>query len=69
VLSNTIKVVGKEQREARLLLTAREGAGDLVTEMLVSASSAGGENRLIRLMNSDGITDLDHSALDLATMR
>ncbi|WP_128381462.1 hypothetical protein [Streptomyces cavernae] len=69
VLVYTIKVVGEWQNETRLLLSVREGVGEKINEMLVSASTGQGENRLIRVMNPTGITGPEEDAADLAALR
>ncbi|NUL06495.1 hypothetical protein HRW07_25325 [Streptomyces lunaelactis] len=67
-LAYTVMVVLREEKETRLLLTARESDA-LVTEMLVSASTGSGENRLVRVMNPRGIAKPEQDAMDLAANR
>ncbi|MFC4467723.1 hypothetical protein ACFPH6_24875 [Streptomyces xiangluensis] len=69
LLVYTVKIVGEQRHETRLLLSVREDAGEKVTEMLVSASTGQGENRLIRVMNPTGITGPEEDAADLAALR
>ncbi|MBT2441021.1 hypothetical protein J7E93_13045 [Streptomyces sp. ISL-36] len=65
-LTYTVKVVLREEKETRLLLTAREG-DVLVTEMLVSAATGSAEDRLVRVMNPRGIAKPEHDAADVAS--
>ncbi|MGW6457619.1 hypothetical protein ACWF94_17165 [Streptomyces sp. NPDC055078] len=64
-LAYTVGVVAREEHETRLLLTARE-SGNIVTQMLVSASEKDGKQRLTRVMRPEGVGDAERTGADLA---
>ncbi|MGI5403957.1 hypothetical protein ACQEVG_31795 [Streptomyces sp. CA-135486] len=65
-LAYTVTVVAQDNRETRLLLTAKESGGRPLTEMLVSASDQDGRQLLIRVMRPEGIGDTETAGADLA---
>ncbi|MGV9312913.1 hypothetical protein ACWDR0_12045 [Streptomyces sp. NPDC003691] len=64
-LDYTVTVVGRGERETRLMLAAQESGGPL-TEMLVSAVERNGRQSLIRVMRPEGIGDTERAGADLA---
>ncbi|MFZ3497483.1 hypothetical protein ACODT5_30375 [Streptomyces sp. 5.8] len=63
-----VKVLREDKTETRIQMTVRDDSGQQLTDMVTSASSAGGYTRLVRVMHPQAIGAPEQTAADLTAL-